>query len=341
MALLDRLDPAAEAAMRHLIGGAVRTQAVYAVAKLGVPDQLATGPRSADDLAARVGAHAPTLRRVLRFLAALGVFVEHDDGRFALSPMGEWLQTAHPRSMRAGAIRAGEGFWQTAGGLLEAVQTGVTPHRAVHGKAFFDRAPGSEAQFAARMNSSMAGLAEGIAAHPSMTTARTLVDAGAGNGALLAAVLERMPHLRGIALDTPSMIATAKAGGRCEFVAGDFFQSVPRGDVVLLSWVLHDWDDESARRILRACRASGAATLLVVEVLMPERAAAVDPATPGIVADPFTLDLQMLLLTGGRERTLEEYRALMNEEGIRLTGASPIPSARGVALLTGRMVDYE
>jgi hypothetical protein len=339
MGLLDRLDPAAEAAMRHLIGGAVRTQAVYAVAKLGVPDHLATGPRSADDLAARVGAHGPTLRRVLRFLTALGVFIEQDDGRFALAGPGEWLQTAHPRSMRPSAIRAGEGFWQTAGGLLEAVRSGVTPHQSVHGTAFFERPPDSKARFAARMNSSMAGLAEGIAAHPALAAAGTLVDAGAGNGALLGAVLERVPHLRGIALDTPSMIATARAGDRCELVAGDFFQSIPRGDVVLLSWVLHDWDDESAKRILRACRASGATTLMVIEVLMPERATAIDAATPGVVADPFTLDLQMLLLTGGRERTLEEYRALMGEEGIRLTGASPIPSARGAALLTGRMTD--
>src|SRR5436190_23452100 len=110
--LRARLDPAAEAAMRHLIGGGLRTQAIYVAAKLGVPDQLSLGPRAADDLAARLGVHAPTLRRVLRFLVACGVLEEGDDGRFALAPPGELLQTAHPRSLRPSAVRAGEGMWE-------------------------------------------------------------------------------------------------------------------------------------------------------------------------------------------------------------------------------------
>jgi hypothetical protein len=341
--LLDRLDPAAEAQMRHLISGALRTQAIYTVAKFAIADQLALGSRAADDLAQRVSAHAPSLRRVLRFLVVCGVFVEHDDGRFALTPMGELLQSGHPRSLRLSAIRAGEDFWRTSAALYEAVRTGTTPHEAVHGMSFFERLGerGKEAEFAARMNSSTAGLAEAIAGHESLSDVATLVDAGGGNGALLISILERRPHLRGILLESEAMIAAARplientlVRDRCELIAGDFFSAVPRGDVVVLSWVLHDWEDEQARQILRACRESGARTLLIVEVLLPDRAVRIDGAMPGIVTDPFALDLQMLLLTGGKERTLAEYTALLAEEKWELKNEAPLSSKRGASLLT-------
>ena len=324
--------------MRHLIGGSLRTQAVYVVSKLGIPDHLALGARSADDLAARVGAHADALRRVLRFLVTCGVLLETEDGRFALTAAGEYLQTAHPKSLRPSAIRAGEGFWQTVGGLHHAVMTGETP-----GAAFFPRlaAEGKEESFAQRMRGSTAGLAEAIASHEALREAKTVVDVGGGHGVLLVAVLEQHPHLRGILFDAEVMIAGARkaieaspVADRCELVAGDFFHSVPPGDVYLLSWVLHDWDDERARQILRACGRS--ATLLILEVLLPERAQALDGPPIGVVADPFTLDLQMLLLTGGRERTLDEYRALLGTEGFELLNASPLASVRGASLLTAR-----
>jgi len=341
--LLERLDPAAEAQMRHLISGALRTQAIYTAAKFGIADQLALGPRTADDLAQRVGAHASSLRRLLRFLVTCGVFAENDDGRFALSPLGEMLQTAHPRSLRPSAIRAGEDLWRTTAALYEAVRTGITPHDSVHGMPFFERlgARGKEAEFAARMSSSTAGLADAIAAHESLANAQTLVDAGGGNGALLVSILERRPNLRGILLESEAMIAAARplieqtnVRDRCELIAGDFFQSVPRGDVVLLSWVLHDWDDEQARQILRTCRAAGAPTLLIVEVLMPDRAEQIDGAMPEVLTDPFSLDLQMLLLTGGKERTLGEYKALLEKEGWGLKSEAPLSSKRGASLLT-------
>jgi O-methyltransferase len=124
---------------------------------------------------------------------------------------------------------------------------------------------------------------------------------------------------------------------RCELVAGDFFEAVPRGDVVLLSWVLHDWDDDRPRKILRACRAAGAETLLIIEALLPRRAAAIGEATPGLLADPFALDMQMLLLTGGKERSLEEYEELLRGEGYEVEGVAPLSSERGASLLTARL----
>jgi hypothetical protein len=348
--LLDRLDPAAEAQMRHLISGALRTQAIYTAAKLGIADHLALGARSADDLAQRVGAHASTLRRLLRFLVTCGVFIEHDDGRFALTPLGEFLQTAHPRSLRPSAIRAGEDLWRTTAALHDAVRTGTTPHDVVHGMSFFERLGerGKEAEFAARMNSSTAGLADAIAAHESLSDAGTLVDAGGGNGALLVSILERRTNLRGILLESDAMIAAARplveqtaVRDRCDLVAGDFFTAVPRGDVILLSWVLHDWNDGQARQILRACRSAGAKTLLIVEVVLPEHAERIEGAMPGVVADPFSLDLQMLLLTGGKERTLGEYRELLEKEGWALKSEAPLSSKRGASLLTVSAGGYE
>ena len=346
--LLARLDPAADAVMRQLIGGALRTQAVYVVAKLGVADHLALGPRSVEDLAARLQVHGPTLRRVLRFLVACGVFLETDDGRFALAPPGESLQTAHPRSLRPGAIRAGEGMWAVTSRLLDAVRTGRTPYEDVHGMTFFERKAADDGgrAFASRMNSTTPGLGAAIARLDCVQRARTIVDVGGGHGAMLAELLRAQPSLRGVLFDRAATIEGARpfieaagVGDRCELVAGDFFESVPKGgDVYLLSWILHDWDDEQALRILRVCREAGGedAVLLIVEVLLPARAVAAEERVAGVIADPYTLDLQMLLLTGGRERTAEEYRELLREAGYTFTETPAIASARGASVIEAR-----
>ena len=315
--------------MRNLIGGAIRTQAIYVAAKLGIADHLSLGPRSADDLAARVGAHASTLRRVLRFLVANGVFLENNDARFALNRVAEFLQTAHPRSMRPGAIRAGEGMWNVTSRLLSAVQNGSTPYEEVHGVSFFERT--NAAEFGARMSSSTAGLAESIAALETIASAKRIVDVGGGTGALLKRLIELCPQLHGVLFDRPATIETARAGigERCELVAGDFFESIPPGDVYLLSWILHDWDDDHALRILRGCHGG---KLVIVEVLLPERAEATGVA-PAVLADPWSIDMQMLLLTGGRERTLTEYSALLREAGFEIVRVTPLDSFRGASAI--------
>ena len=318
--------------MRHLIGGAVRTQAIYVAAKLGIPDHLSLGPQSAGDLAARVDAHAPTLRRVLRFLVASGVFVEHEDGRFAMNRAAEFLQTAHPRSMRPSAIRAAEGMWNVASRLLSAVQNGTTPYEEVHGASFFERA--DAVAFGARMSVTTGGIAESLAKLETIARAKRVVDVGGGNGAMLMRLLDARPDLEGVLFDRPETIAAAREriDDRCELVAGDFFESVPPGDAYLLSWILHDWEDGEALRILRACHGGD---VVIVEVLMPERAEETAPA-PGRLADPFTLDLQMLLLTGGRERTLSEYRALLREAGFEIANVTPLDSYRGASAIEAR-----
>jgi hypothetical protein len=334
--LLDKLDPHAEAALRHMIGGAVRTQALYVAATLAIADKLALGPRSASELAGEARADAATLRRVLRYLVSSGVFIEREDGRFALNAAAEYLQSGHPRSLRPSAIRAGENLWNVAGRLLDAVRRGSTPHEALHESSFFETM--NQQSFAARMAFSAADLGPAIAADECFASARSVVDVGGGQGAHLASILHAHPRLRGILFDTAAMLAGAErtlqdVRERCELVAGDFFQSVPDGDVYLLSWILHDWNDAKAAQILRACRREGA-TLLIAEVLLPDQAQQIVESET--IADPFTLDMQMLLLTGGRERTLEEYRTLLEETGFALTSVRTPPSTRGASILTAR-----
>ena len=334
--------------MRQLIGGAVRTQALYVAAKLGIADHLSLGARSADELAERTQAHASALRRLLRFLVVSGVFVEQEDGRFALNRAAEYLQSGHPRSLRPSAIRAGEGMWSIAARLLDAVTTGRTPHEDVHGTTFFER--GGEAGFGVRMSSSTAGLPEAFAANERVASAARIVDVGGGDGAVLIRLLQWNAQLHGVLFDRPAMIEAARVqveragvGDRCVLFDGDFFEGIPAGgDVYLLSWILHDWDDEQALRILRACRDAGAKTLLIAETLLPARAVAAESTAPGLIADVYTLDLQMLLLTGGRERSEGEYRALLEQAGFVLISTAPAAgSPRGASIIEARSEGYE
>jgi O-methyltransferase domain len=346
--LLQKLDPAAERKMRRAIEGAMRTQAIYVAATLGVADHLALGPRTADDLAERVQAHAPNLRRILRLLVTWGVFTEQEDGRFALNRTAEYLQTGHPCSLRPSAIRAGEGLWEVASHLLDAVRSGRTPHDVVRGAPFFERhaATGKEASFAWRMSASTSGLAESLAGLECLAAAGTVVDVGGGNGALLAAVLQSMSHLRGVLFDTagtltgaPGVLEAAGVSDRCRILAGNFFESVPAGgDVYLLSWILHDWDDEKATAILRKCREAGAKTLLVVETLLPDVAEEIGNESGDARFDPFSIDLQMLLLTGGRERSTEEYRKLLQRGGFQLARTIATASTRGSSILEAQRI---
>lgn len=324
--------------MRHLIGGAVRTQAIYVAARLGIADLLSLGPRSAEELAEKTQVHASTLRRVLRFLVVAGVFVEHEDGRFGLNRAAEYLQTAHPRSIRRSAIRAGEGMWRVAGRLLDAVITGRTPHEDVHGTTFFERVGGVD--LGARMSSSSAGLAEAFASK--IGDARRVIDVGGADGAVLVRLLQLQPQLHAVLFDRAEMMEGARTrveqtglGDRCELVAGDFFESIPAGgDVYLLSWILHDWDDEQALGILRVLRDAGARRLLIAETPLPSRAVAAESVHTGLVADAYTLDMQMLLLTGGCERTTEEYRALLAQAGFAITDIAPATgSPRGATVI--------
>lgn len=327
-------------AMLALIAGFRASRAIGVAARLRLADALRDGPMDPPALAKATAAHAPSLERLLHALASLGVLTQGHDGRFALTPLGATLDSDAPRSLRAWAEVALGGEHYAAWGELE--------HSVRHGEVAFDHLFGTNvwdyrrehAERGEAFDRAMAALASALdpalVASAAFARVRELVDVGGGDGSLLIALLERHPTLRGVLFDLPPVVARARAhidaaglATRCRVVAGDAFESAPEGaDGYLLSRVLHDWNDERAAAILRNCRRAIApdGRLFVVERILPERFG----ASPDVQAAALA-DLTMMVMTGGRERTLEGYRTLLEAARFRLEGVER--AASGVALI--------
>jgi hypothetical protein len=308
-------------ALRRLVNGYQVTQAIHVAATLGIADLLRDGPRDSDALAQETATHAPWLHRVLRALASVGVLHEGDDGRFALTAIGDCLRSDAAEPVGAWAVFVGRPYhWQTWGALLDGVRTGESPFRSVHGTdAWSYRAahPEEGAIFDAAMTGIMRRANAHLLAAYDFGRFATVVDVGGGRGAFLGAVLDANPEMRGILFDQPHVVDGAIVGERCEVVAGSFFEKVPEGaDAYLLKAVLHDWEDDEALRILARCRAAIPAhgSLLVVE---RELGAANENA------DAKLSDLNMMIGPGGRERTREEFAHLLAAGGFSLQSATP------------------
>ncbi|MBM7786460.1 methyltransferase [Tenggerimyces flavus] len=313
-----------------LADGYLATQLLYVATELGVADALADKPLNTAELAAAVDADAVVLRRILRGLAAERVLEESPDGRFALTPTGELLRADAQGSLRGYVLARGRLYYEALGGLLRSAKTGGVPFEHVHGSAFFDylaARPEEMASFQGSMSARLSREARAVVAAYDFTRFRSLVDVGGGRGTLLEAILASAPGLEGTLFDQPEVVKDSKLPSH----AGDFFVSVPAGaDVYLLSRVLHDWDDDRAVAILRTCRAAmpDSGTLLIVESVLPELAA----EQPGAIR----MDLHMLLLLHGRERTEAEYAELLARAGLRLTATIPADSVTGLHLLEAR-----
>jgi hypothetical protein len=309
------------------------SRALHVAAKLRVADLLAAGPRDAGDLAPKLDADASALRRVLRLLASVGVFAEGEDGRFALTPVGEMLRSDVPGSSRASVMLFAGSFIQENWKDLEfCVRTGRPAFRRNAPDADPFESLASDPEAAAVFDEAMATFASQIAAAVAaaydFSGFARVADVGGGNGALLIGILKANPNLQGIVFDRPHVAARARehvaAAGlaeRCEVVAGSFFEQVPQGaDAYLLKHVIHDWDDEKASAILKACRAAmpSHGRLLIVEGVYPPR---IDGslASRGAAAN----DVNMLVCTGGRQRSEEEFRSLFSASGFRLTRIVP------------------
>jgi O-methyltransferase domain/Dimerisation domain len=311
--------------LARLADGYLTTQLLFVAAELGVVDVLVEGPMPATEIAAAVGAEAGPLHRVLRGLAAEQVLDELPDGRFALTAAGALLAADVPGSQRGTVLARGRIYYAALAGLLDAVRTGGTPFELVHGEPFFTRLaanPDEYALFQASMSGRSAREAAAVVEAYDFGRFRRLVDVGGGRGILLRAILDANPGLDGLLFDRPEVVGTAALPS----AGGDFFAAVPDGaDAYLLSRVLHDWDDAEALAILRACRRATAddATLLVVEAVLPPRAAD-DPAA-------VRMDLHMLALLHGRERSEAEFRALLATAGFRLVRT--LPTGAGVHVL--------
>jgi ubiquinone/menaquinone biosynthesis C-methylase UbiE len=314
----------AQTALHQMTNGYWTTQIIYVAAKLGIADLLSHGPQDLATLARVTQTHAPSLARFLRALGSLGVFRENEQHEYELTTLGRCLVSGSPGALRARAILNGEEWYQGWGGLLYSLRTGEPAFRNLFGKTFFEYLAG-RADTAAVFNEAMASSTEGAAAAVvkayDFSGCRTIVDVGGGTGALLAAILQATPQARGILFDRRSVVAAAREllartriAGRCELVDGDFFEAVPSGgDVYVLSWIIHDFDDERSIAILGNCRRvmTGDARLLLIEQVVPNGN---QPSLSKLY------DLHMLVLAqSGRERRADEYRSLLAAADLRLT----------------------
>ena len=323
----DAAPPVSAQALRDLGNGYRVTQLLYVAAKLELADLLREGPKTSDELARATGVQADALYRVLRALASLGVFRENDLRQFALTPLAELLQRDHPQTLWGWTVMTGEEPYRAWGDLLSTVMTGGPAFERVYGASRFDylaQHPEASALFNESMSENVRDRAAAIVASYDFPAAGTVVDVGGGYGVLLSAMLRAQPSLQGILFDHSQVVAGAasrlEAAGvsdRCEVVGGDFFAGVPAGGTVyVLSKVIHDWDDERSIAILRSCRDAmeGHAKVVLVESVIE---AGNDPSWAKF------LDVQMLVMNGGRERTIEEYRRLFAAAGLQLTRVIP------------------
>ncbi len=323
--------------LNQLIAGYWNSQCVYVAAKLGIADLLGGGPLSVDELADKTNTHRPSLFRLLRALASLGVFAEEAGQRFALTPAAELLRRDVPGSQWALAVMMGEEHYRAWGELMYSVRTGKVAFDKVYGQPVFEYLSQHPEQ-AAIFDKAMVGVhgretAAMVDAYD-FSSFKAIADIGGGNGSTLRGILQRHPRIHGTLFDLPGVIERAEASiaaaglaDRVHLVAGSFFESVPTGvDAYVLRHIIHDWDEEKALRILGNVREAigEEGRLLVVESVIP----------PG--NEPFfgkLLDITMLVSPGGQERTAEEYRDLYGRAGFRLTRI--VPTTAEVSVIEG------
>ncbi len=326
----QRLAPA-PVVMAELILAGWMSQAIEAAAELGIPDALAAGPLTADDLARRIGADADALDRLLRALISRGVFSQHSDGTYGLNPLADTLRSDAPTSMAGAALFYGSPqhreHWST---LAEAVRSGKATIPVLRGKGFFEYLS-DDAHLAKLFNDAMTSISEmaerAVVAAFDFNACPVVVDVGGGHGRLLATILAAAPSTRGVlyelsdvAVGAPPLLAKLGVAERVRIETGSFFDSVPAGgNAYVLKHVIHDWPDDEAVQILRNLRVASEAntTVLLVELVIPEH-------RRDFIGK--WADLEMLLGANGRERTAAEYRALLGRAGFRMTRVVPTAS---------------
>jgi hypothetical protein len=313
------------------------SQAIYVAARLGVADLLADEAKSSEELARDTGAHAPSLARLLRTLVAFGLLREAEPGRFALTSLGAYLQADHPQSLRDAVLMFGsEDFWRTWGDLSRCVETGESATSHLFGEpnafAYYAQHPDVNALMNAGFVANGRVGADAVVAAYDFAANGTLVDAGGGQGQLLAAILRAHPTLRGILFDQPHVVVGAEAlleaagiADRCQVVGGDLFTELPvGGDTYMFMNIIHNWDDAQALAILKNCHRAmrPQTTILLIEQMLPTH------IIPSATAQSQTLaDLNMLVRTGGHQRTEQEFRALLDAAGFDLVSIIPTQTA--------------
>lgn len=318
----------------QLSAGYYVSRALHSVADLGVADALGDAPQRAASLAAATSADAGALERVLRLLALYGIF-EYRDGAIAHTPASRMLRQDHPQSMRSLVRMFGlPGFWAAVGELGSAVRTGEpSANRALPGGiwGYLTQNPEASRIFGEAMTAKAHGHIAGIVNTYDFSGFKAIADIGGGRGHLIQAVLAATPTASGVLFDQPHVVTEAAAGAsdRLQIAGGDFFKDpLPAADAYILMEVIHDWDDDASRRILRAVRRAAPlrAKLLLIEALLPNESA------PNW---PTTLDIVMLTI-GGRQRTLGEYAELLRESGFAMT--RDIDTRSGISIIEATAV---
>jgi hypothetical protein len=327
--------------MIKLITAYWQSQLVFVAAKLGIADALAAGPLKADEIARRVGADGPSLHRVLRALASAGVFAVDRLGRFRLTPKAQTLCSDHPGSLRNFALMMVDGYnWEAWSALDHAVMTGGSAFEHVHGIPAFpymQQHPEKEKAFSASMASLSTMENAAVARAYAFGRLRKLVDIGGAHGHLLATILRTHSKLHGVLFDQPQVVAAAAQTGfisapeiraRCEAAGGDFFTAVPAGaDGYVMKYIIHNWDDDRCVRLLNNCRKA---------MTTDGHVLVVDHVVADGNGDDWgkMLDINMMVVPGGKERTREEFRQLFSQAGLRLkrviATASPVSILEGV-----------
>ncbi|WP_447034616.1 methyltransferase [Streptomyces sp. DSM 118878] len=317
-----------------------RSPALYAAVELKIPDALGNRALTTAELAERTGAHAPSLYRLLRALAHIGVFTQLSEDRFANNAESHLLRSDVTGSVADAAVTNCGLMHGALTELAHTVRTGEPGFGRAHGMPMWPYLTEYDPAAGTRFNAAMAQASAAVV--PSLVRAaalagsavRSVVDIGAGRGGLLRALLDSSPRTgRGVLFDRPSVIEEVRsdpdvtADGRVELVAGDFFSAVPVGaDLYVMKWILHDWDDEACVRLLHVCRQAmhAGSRLLVADVV-------IDPRHSDELA--YGMDLEMLVSLGGKERTAAEFAALYDEAGLRLTRV--VPTASMYSLVEG------
>lgn len=308
------------------------SNAIMVAARLGIADLLQDGPRSSEELARTVGANPSSLYRLLRALTNVDVFSQDKDGRFHLTPISKYLQTNAPGSMRSLMIMCSdEWHYRSWGNFEEAVKTGKAPSEFLYGTSifqYFEQHPQAGKNFNAAMTGFSAQATAAVAATYDFSRVTRIVDVGGGLGTMVATLLKKYPRMYATLFDRPHVIAEAKGSleaegvlARCELASGDFFEAVPAdADAYILQNIIHDWDDERAITILKSCRRAmqKQGKLLLSEMVIPSD-------NRPYFGTVFDLEMQ-IFNTGSRERTQEEFAALLAAAGFKLTRVIPTPS---------------
>lgn len=322
----------------QMITGYWVSQAIYAAAKFGIADLLQNGPMSIDELAVASSTNPDALFRLLRALASVGIFTECEPRRFSLTPLAEPLRSDVPGSKRALALMSGDEQFRTWGEIDYSIRTGQVAFDKLFGQPIFDYL-GEHPEKARIFDAAMVGIhgreSSAILDSYDLSGIKVLADIGGGNGSQMIEILNKNPQMQGILFDLPHVVDRAEqriqAAGlqnRCSVVPGSFFDAVPTGaDAYVLRHIIHDWGEDKCLSILRNCHRAmtSESRLLVIESVIP----------PGNEPCPGKfLDLVMLLIPGGKERTEEEYRALFEHAGFELIRI--VPTGTAVSVIEGR-----